>query len=109
MIRDHFDRTICFKPFLTEAEVEDLRGKFDRSLLRKQKEKALRLLDEEKSKVAKLEQILANKENQVGQLESVLAQSKLKFFQYVPSSMNNDIIIVHYFLYYCLIFMAIIH
>ena len=35
------------------------------------------MLEEEKSKVAKLEQILANKENQVGQLESVLAQSKL--------------------------------
>ena len=34
------------------------------------------MLEEEKSKVAKLEQILANKENQVGQLESVLAQSK---------------------------------
>lgn len=58
-----------------EAECEDLRGKFDRSLLRKQKEKALRMLDEEKSKVAKLEQMLANKENQVGQLESVLAQN----------------------------------
>ena len=40
---------------LIEAEVEDLRGKFDRSLLRKQKEKALRMLEEEKSKVAKLE------------------------------------------------------
>merc|ERR1719410_352904 len=33
------------------------------------------MLEEEKSKVAKLEQILANKENQVGQLESVLAQN----------------------------------
>ena len=40
---------------LIEAEVEDLRGQFDRSRLRKQKEKALRMLEEEKSKVAKLE------------------------------------------------------
>merc|ERR1712137_38811 len=43
--------------------------------LRKQKEKALRMLEEEKSKVLKLEQMLTNKENQVGQLESVLAQN----------------------------------
>ena len=65
---------------IKEAEVEDLRGKFDRSLLRKQKEKALRMLEDEKAKVLKLEQMLASKENQVGQLESVLAQSKSSFF-----------------------------
>ena len=44
------------------------------------------MLEEEKSKVAKLEQILANKENQVGQLESVLAQSKLHKIFYLESS-----------------------
>ena len=91
MIRDHFDRTICFKPFLTEAEVEDLRGKFDRSLLRKQKEKALRMLEEEKTKVLKLEQMLANKENEVGQLESVLAQSKYTSFNTPSPEQSNKI------------------
>ena len=38
------------------------------------------MLEEEKTKVLKLEQMLANKENEVGQLESVLAQSKYTFF-----------------------------
>ena len=38
------------------------------------------MLEEEKTKVQKLEQMLANKENEVGQLESVLAQSEYTSF-----------------------------
>ena len=80
-----------FRTVIKEAEVEDLRGKFDRSLLRKQKENALRMLEEEKTKVLKLEQMLANKENEVGQLESVLAQSKYTSFSTPSLEQSNKI------------------
>ena len=61
-----------------EKELTELQGKFERSILRKQKERALKQLEEEKKKVQKLELLLANKEIENSQLQS-LAQSS-KFF-----------------------------
>ena len=49
------------------------------------------MLEEEKTKVLKLEQMLANKENEVGQLESVLAQSKYTSFSTPSLEQSNKL------------------
>ena len=57
-------------------ELDDLRGKYDRSILRKQKERAMKQLGEAEAKVQKLETLLAARENEVGQLQSLAHSSK---------------------------------
>ena len=59
-----------------EKELTELQGKFERSILRKQKERALKQLEEEKKKVQKLELLLANKEIENSQLQSLAQSSK---------------------------------
>ena len=59
-----------------EAEKKDLLGTLDRSHLRKQKEKALRMLDEEKTKVMKLKQMLADKKNEENDIKQEPDQGK---------------------------------
>ena len=62
---------------IKEEKVEDLQGKYDRSLLRKQKERALKQLEDEKEKVVKLEGKLALLETQNEQLTSAISQGML--------------------------------
>ena len=59
-----------------EKELTELQGKFERSILRKQKERALKQLEEERKKVSKLELLLANKEIENSQLQSLAQSSK---------------------------------
>ena len=54
-----------------ESEVAALKGKLDRSLLRKQKEKALKQLEEANKKNVKLESLLAQREEDLGRLSRV--------------------------------------
>ena len=58
------------------SKFSELSGKYDRSILRKQKERAVKQLEEEKAKVKKLELLLTNKENENAQLQSVVEHSK---------------------------------
>ena len=57
-------------------ELEDIKGKYDRSILRKQKERAIKQLDEANIKIQKLEAVLAARESEVGQLQSLADSSK---------------------------------
>ena len=54
-----------------ESEVAALKGKLDRSYLRKQKEKALKQLEEANKKNVKLESLLAQREEDLGRLSRV--------------------------------------
>ena len=59
-----------------EKELDDIKGKYDRSILRKQKERAIKQLEDEKAKVQKLELMLTARENEFGQLQSLVHSSK---------------------------------
>ena len=59
-----------------EKELDDIKGKYDRSILRKQKERAIKQLDDERAKVQKLELMLTARENEFGQLQSLVHSSK---------------------------------
>ena len=58
-----------------EKELDDIKGKYDRSILRKQKERAIKQLDDERAKVQKLELMLTARENEFGQLQSLVHSS----------------------------------